>query len=521
MFASTFNSIKSAFVTKPFTPNAYQANPSQIVNELEDAFKAMFEIAPDLSKLKTITPRQAYAGGENVFTYAAKRSYVHIGIAFDELREELRTATISGAVIIMSLPRTVSDEFANVVMGFAIPLNYAYYTTKHLSFDAGKFAANVTVQLHGTKIAIKKRARHTSSELDLVLHTKQVVLSTGNVLTAQLDNHGCVSLYVAQGNTDETTVTWYDDLRSVKVTKLLKMDEVKGYKWNEDEFNTVFVKLVAQHAPQFTEELAAAALGAKPMTKTSVVSEFAAHAKEAKTTVKAETKAAAKEQAPAAPAPAVPVQPEAPVAKEAAAPAEVKTAVEESLAHAYPEGTVFTQTKNISSEQQGDFEGDTISGAAAGVELGREPNLPTMNVGEDGATVVDMGEVAGIPMRQNKPCNDRNAEKVLKKVIANKAKHVTEETAASQLPSKTIAYYDPTRTLSVIGKVTSYSIVCDLESDVRPIFKLMHHDLKALGVLLDYDFGRATTEYCICSNLLMTRLLGNGNTLLPLVFDEK
>jgi hypothetical protein len=216
MFANALNAVKGVFVTKPFKPTAFQANPSQLVDALEASFKEMFEIAPNVEKLKTITPRQEYAGGENVFAYAGDRVVVHAKELFRELDEAVTYFAIRSAMIVWSLPETISDEFRRVVMGFAVPMNHMYYSVKHLSFDAGKFAASVTAQLHGTKIAMKQRNRKIRAGVEKgesmqFLHLKQVVVSSGNVLTAQLDSDGTVVLFHSHGDTDAGSVNWHEE----------------------------------------------------------------------------------------------------------------------------------------------------------------------------------------------------------------------------------------------------------------------------------------------------------------------
>jgi hypothetical protein len=123
MFANALNAVKGVFVTKPFKPTAFQANPSQLVDALEASFKQMFEIAPNVEKLKTITPRQEYAGGENVFVYAGDRVVVHAKELFRELDEAVTYFVIRGAMVIWSLPETAADEFRRISMGFAVGSN--------------------------------------------------------------------------------------------------------------------------------------------------------------------------------------------------------------------------------------------------------------------------------------------------------------------------------------------------------------------------------------------------------------
>jgi hypothetical protein len=530
MFANAINSVKSAFTTKPFTPKAYQANPGKIVDALENSFKEMFGEAPNVDSLKTITPRQEYAGGENVFAYAAERTGVHLKLLYEELDEAVRYFAIRSAMIVWSLPETISDEFSRVVMGFAVPMNHMYYTVKHVSFDAGKFAAGVTAQLHGTKIAMKQRNRKIRTDGEhgaemKFLHIKQVVVSSGNVLTAQLDSDGTVVLFYSRGDKDLAMVNWHEERFAVKLTKVEPNNNPKSFKWDEDEFNAVFVKMVSQYAPRFTEELAQAALGAKPMTRSSVVKEFSdknkAEKKETKAAEKVEKKeakeataepAAAKE---AAPAPTAEVAPE--VVKEAAAeptvqaaPANVKIdesplpTADEALANA----TEAVKAVNPGHEAEVDAVAEQIREAAIG----------DGKVESDTVTV-DMGELSAAPARQVKPCRDTNAIRVVGKVISKKAKHL--DAMPTETGISTISYVVETKMLYVCSEKFSYSILCDVQGTAKTTLTLYSEDLQALGEAIGYDFGRFTKEYFITSNLLITKLLGNGGELDPLVFGLK
>lgn len=524
MFANAINSVKSAFTTKPFTPKAYQANPGKIVDALENSFKEMFGASPNVDSLKTITPRQEYAGGENVFAYAAERTGVHLKLLYEELDDAVRYFAIRSAMIVWSLPETISDEFSRVVMGFAVPMNHMYYTVKHVSFDAGKFAAGVTAQLHGTKIAMKQRNRKIRTDGEhgaemKFLHIKQVVVSSGNVLTAQLDSDGSVVLFYSRGDKDLAMVNWHEERFAVKLTKVEPNNNPKSFKWDEDEFNAVFVKMVSQYAPRFTEELAQAALGAKPMTRSSVVKEFSdknkAEKKETKAAEKAEKKeakeataepAAAKE---AAPAPTAEVAPE--VVKEAAAeptvqaaPAEVK--VDESSVGDEVAAAEAVTAANPSHE------------AEAVAEQIREAAIGDGKVEGDTVTV-DMGELSAAPARQVKPCRDTNAIRVVGKVISKKAKHL--DAMPTETGISTISYVVETKMLYVCSEKFSYSILCDVQGTAKTTLTLYSEDLQALGEAIGYDFGRFTKEYFITSNLLITRLLGNGAEMEPAVFSIK
>jgi hypothetical protein len=487
MFANALNAVKGVFVTKPFKPTAFQANPSQLVDALEASFKQMFEIAPNVEKLKTITPRQEYAGGENVFVYAGDRVVVHAKELFRELDEAVTYFVIRGAMVIWSLPETAADEFRRISMGFAVGSNQVYYTVKHMSFDAGRFAADVTAQLHGTKIAMKQRNRRVvtidgdKSSIAKSLYTKQVVLSTGNVLTAQLDNSGNVTLFYTGGNREITDVQWRDEKCAIKL--------VDG-KWNEDEFTSVFVRMVAQHAPHFTEELAQAALGAKPMTKSSVVKEFATKEKEAKKAAKA-TPAKTEEAAQAEPAAAPQAEP-APVAEATPeAPAEqTAAAVVEKVDDAEPAAAKEKASEVVQESQAEEGKG----------------------------TVVDMGELSGVPARQVKPCRDMNAIRIAGKVISKKAKHIGPNDGATEV--NTISYVTETKMLYVHGEKFSYSIMCDVQQGQnKSVFALYCDDLQALGAAIGYDFGKFKKEYFIGSNVLMVKLIGNGADIAPIVFN--
>jgi rRNA-processing protein FCF1 len=489
MFANALNAVKGVFVTKPFKPTAFQANPSQLVDALEASFKEMFEIAPNVEKLKTITPRQEYAGGENVFVYAGDRVVVHAKELFRELDEAVTYFAIRSAMIVWSLPETISDEFRRVVMGFAVPMNHMYYSVKHLSFDAGKFAASVTAQLHGTKIAMKQRNRKIRAGVEKgesmqFLHLKQVVVSSGNVLTAQLDSDGTVVLFHSHGDTDAGSVNWHEERSAVKLTR----NDKKKYKWNEDEFNAVFVRLVSQHASRFTEELAQAALGAKPLTKSSVVKEFATKQKEAK---KAEKAAPAKTE-------------EAAEAASTEAAAEVAPTAEQAPVEQAAADVVDEAAPSVAKEKE--------------AEVAQEEIVEESQAAEGKGTVVDMGELSGVPARQVKPCRDMNAIRIAGKVISKKAKHIGPNDGATEV--NTISYVTETKMLYVHGEKFSYSIMCDVQQGQnKSVFALYCDDLQALGAAIGYDFGKFKKEYFIGSNVLMVKLIGNGADIAPIVFN--
>jgi hypothetical protein len=534
--------VKNALVTKSFTPNAYQANPSIIIDALENSFKEMFDVAPGTEYVRTITARQPYAGGENVFVYTAKRVTVHASEAARVLYDEISATAFSAGVIIWALPDTLIQALELAAMSAVIRANQAYYTTKHLSVDVGRFASDVSRNLQSTKFGMRKfhkritGADQTGAPITF-LHTKQVVLSSGDVLTAELHSDGTVMLFVAHTEGNTTSVDWHEERFALKLTKGELNNNPKSYKWSEDEFNAAFVKLVAKHAAKYTEELAQAALGAKPLTKSSVVKEFADTTKAAKNAAKEAAKVAKEEPAEATPE----------VAEPSAEVAPVFTAVEQELVdkmkHDCPnfvarieitEGGVrivkFDHIDGlVSPVPVGDFEGDKVSDPIPNVQLSRDPDLVREAISSDvvsdetestGETVVNMGELTGVPARQVKPCKDTNAIRIIGKVISKKALHVS---AASHRyhsadPMNMFVYTEDTKTLHVRSAKFSYRIVCDVQGTAKSTFALYSDDLQALGEAIDYDFNRFTSEYFITSNVLMVRLVGNGSDIDPVVF---
>jgi hypothetical protein len=510
MFASTYESIKNfsfsgLFTTNAYTPEGIHANPSALVDALENAFKAKFEQAPNMDRLRTIAPRQAYAGGENVFVYAYKRAQVHIGIAYDELMQALKDAWGIGTIVILSLPATISDNFTRIVMGFAVPLNYAYYTAKHWNTDVGAFAAKITAQMHGTKLAMKKYNRFTANNGTdhKVLHIKQIVLSSGAVLTAQLDSTGTVTLFHADGDGDHVLVRWHVAAEKVNVG-------TNG--WNEEEFNSAFVKVVATQHPQYVEEMANAALNAQPLTKESMIKGFAeknkATKREAKEDVKSEEAAPAAQPAAAAPTDATPEQPQ-----------DVKS--ESTPAHPVSEVVDSEGTADVTAQQAAQESAERLNAAAAATDI--DVTFEAKD-GEVHATV-DMGELKGTPIsaRNNKPCGDQNAIRIVRKVIGKTAVHFKDELAAAEVaqPVETIAFIEETNTLRVKSAYHYYEIVCVDGGSQKPVFRLVSTNLKALGEAIDFDFGQHTAEYCVTNAALIHKLLGNGNTLMPVVFATK
>lgn len=499
MFASTFDSIKNfsfsgLFTTKPYTPTGIHANPSALIDALEASFKARFGASPDLDNLRTITPRQAYAGGENVFVYAHRRAQVHIGLTFDELKEFFKDASITGTVLILSLPATISDEFSKVVMGFAVPLNYAYYAGKHLDLDVGKFAAKVTAQLHGSKLAMKQFNRRLDTAAARnkgfkILHTKQIVLASGYVLTAQLDSRGTVALFHSFGDADNVTVVWDQTRDAVKV--------VDG-KWSEDLFNSAFVQLVAKVRPDAVEEIAHAALNSMPLTKESVIDRFAGKSKNAKDEATAAANAEAKADVKADPVPQ-------------AAPAEAAVQPKETV---QPEADV-TMVADVA---------DVQAPATPVVE----PEAKSTVVDGETHVSVDMGELKGEPVakaadgsRMNKQCGDQNAIRLVRKVIGKKAIHMTKEIYdAAPQGVNTVVFLTDTNTLKVKGKTIAYDIICVDGGSTKPVFRLECSDLKELGEMIGYDFGHHTQFFCITNAALANRLLGNGNTHDPVCFSK-